>query len=250
MTNPLLHNPHLDASPFLLKGGQKAVLLLHGFTATPNEVRRLAGNLNRAGFTTVGPLLAGHGSTPADLNRTRWQDWYNPVETTCRELLKEYPKVIVGGESAGGLLALLLAARNPQVAGVMVYAPALRIPMTSMQFVQLHLFSPFLAGLPKNDLDGNTTWQGYKINPLKAVIQLRALQTMVSKELKNVNQPLLVVQGKQDTTIDQRSAQLVYDSVNSTDKQIHWLEKSGHCLLLDSELYLATRLSMDFLWKL
>jgi carboxylesterase len=246
----MLHNPHLDSTPFHLKGGPKAVLLLHGFTATPNEVRRLAGNLNRTGFTTVGPLLPGHGSTPATLNRTRWQDWYSAVESTCRDLLKQYPKVIVGGESAGGLLALLLAARIPQVAGVMAYAPALHIPMTRLQLLQLRLLSPFVAGLPKGDLDGNTTWQGYKVNPLRAIIQLRALQTVVSKELKNIHQPLLVLQGKLDTTIDQHSAQLVYAGVSSTDKQIHWLEKSGHCLLLDNELHIATRLSMDFLWKI
>jgi carboxylesterase len=249
MNTPLLHNPHLDSSPFLYKGGSKAVLLIHGFTSTPNEIRRLATNLNRAGFTTAGPLLPGHASTPADLNKTRWQDWYQAVETSCQELLGQYQKVFVGGESAGGLLALLLAARYPGISGVMAFAPALQIHMTKLQLVQLSLLSPFVAGMPKGDLVGNTTWQGYTVNPLKAVLQLRALQKVVQGELKNIHQPLLVLQGRKDTTIDQCSAELVYTGVSSSEKQIHWLEKSGHCLLLDNELHIATRLVMDFLWK-
>lgn len=249
MTNPNLHNPHLDGAPFLLKGGQTAVLLIHGFTATPVEVRRLARNLNNAGFTTAGPLLPGHGESPEALNRTRWQDWYRAVETACKELLAQYRKVYVGGESLGGLLALLLAARIPEVAGVLAYAPALEIPLDKSKEIQLRLAAPFVAALPKDDLEGNKTWQGYRVNPLKAVMQLRAVQKVVRSELKNVTQPLLVLQGKLDKTIDQRSASLVYEGVSSKVKALHWLEKSGHTLLLDQELHIATRLTMDFIWK-
>jgi carboxylesterase len=244
-----LHNSHLDGTHFLLTAGSTAVMLIHGFTATPQEVRRLATNLYRAGFTTAGPLLPGHGTTPADLNRTRWQDWYHAVETTYLNLKSNYPKVYVGGESTGGLLALLLAARIPSIAGVLAYAPALQIPMTRLQVLQLRVLSPFVSGMKKNDLSTNTNWQGYTVNPLKALLQLRALQKVVRRELNNIHQPLLVMQGKQDHTIDQNSAKLVFAGVSSTVKEIHWLEKSGHCLLLDNEVHIATRLTMDFLWK-
>jgi carboxylesterase len=248
MTNPDLFNPQLDGSPFLFKGGQTAILLIHGFTATPSEVRRLARNLNSAGFTTAGPLLPGHGETPAALNRTRWPDWYRAVESACQELLGEYQKVYVGGESLGGLLALLLAARIPSLAGVLAYAPALKIPMSAGKELQLRLAAPFVTGIPKDDLEGNTIWQGYRVNPLKAVLQLKALQKVVQGELKRIHQPLLVMQGRLDKTIDPHSADLVYNGVSSKVKVIHWLEKSGHTLLLDKELYIVTRLTMDFIW--
>jgi carboxylesterase len=250
MNDQYLHNPHLDGSPFLLKGTlKKVVLLVHGFTATPVEVRRLANNLNRAGFTTAGPLLPGHGESPAALNRLRWQDWYNAMENVFRDLQKAHEKVYVGGESMGALIALLLAGRNPSAAGVLAYSPALRIPLTRAQEIELRLLSPFIAGQAKTDLAGNTTWQGYKVNPLKAVIQLRELQQVVRGELRKVCQPLLVMQGKLDASIDPSSADMVYQEVSSKVKEIHWLEKSGHCLLLDCELHIATRVTMDFLWK-
>ncbi len=250
MNERFLHNPHLDGSPFLLKGSRdQAVLLVHGFTATPAEVRRLANNLHRAGFTTAGPLLPGHGETPSALNRIHWQEWYGAVDRAFQELRNEYKKVYVGGESMGALLALLVAARNPSASGVLTYAPALLLRLTRAQEMVLRLLSPFVTGQPKNDLTGNTTWQGYTVNPLKAVTRLLALQKVVKVELGKVRQPLLVMQGKLDATIDLHSAEMVYQNAGSKVKEIHWLENSGHCLLLDCELPVATQVTLDFLCK-
>lgn len=245
----VFHNPHLDGAPFDLPGGEKAALLIHGFTATPHEVRKLGGVLNRTGLRVVGMLLPGHGQTPEALNKTRWQDWYESCNTRLQELLGQHSKVFVGGESLGGLLALLLAARNPAVAGVLAYAPALRLSLTTADVIKLKLAAPFVASQPKTDLEGNKTWQGYKVNPLKAVLQLMAAQETVKTELAMVTQPALIVQGKLDQTIDPQSAQMVYDSIGSTLKEIHWMERSGHCVLLEKEVHVINRLTMDFIYK-
>ena len=46
------------------------------------ELYRDANSLN----DHAGPLLPGHGETPAALNKTCWQDWYNAMETAFLEL--------------------------------------------------------------------------------------------------------------------------------------------------------------------
>jgi len=86
----VLHNPQLDGAPFDLPGGEKAALLIHGFTATPFEVRKLGGVLNRTGLRVVGPLLPGHGQTPEALNKTRWQDWYESCNARLQEMLGQH----------------------------------------------------------------------------------------------------------------------------------------------------------------
>ena len=53
-------------------GGDVGCLVLHGFTATPSEVRWLAEHLAGQGHTVYAPRLAGHGTTPEALARTRW----------------------------------------------------------------------------------------------------------------------------------------------------------------------------------
>ncbi|MCK5922826.1 MAG: hypothetical protein KAG66_17925, partial [Methylococcales bacterium] len=62
-------NEHLDGRPFLWKSGRVGILLVHGWTATPVEIRLLAENLYAAGYSVAGPTMAGHGTTPQDLNR-------------------------------------------------------------------------------------------------------------------------------------------------------------------------------------
>ncbi len=244
-----LVNPQLEGDPFLLEAGDTGVLLLHGLTATPAEVRRLGRNLHRAGFTVSGPLLPGHGETPAALNRVRWQDWFQTAEHAYAELAARCKRVFVGGESTGALLALLLAARHPEAAGVLAYAPALDLNAPRWQKLLLPLMALFVPSIPKGDLDGNTTWQGYRVNPLKGVYQLSRLQAAVRRELPQVTQPLLVVQGRRDQTIDQRSAERVYLGVKSTDKALIYMEKSGHCVLLDDELPQVTLQTLNFLYK-
>ncbi len=52
MPRSCLRNPHLEGEPFFWEGpgsGPAGVLLVHGYTATPAEVRPLAQALWRAG---------------------------------------------------------------------------------------------------------------------------------------------------------------------------------------------------------
>ncbi len=245
-----LINPDLPGEPFdLPSSGPNAVLLFHGLTATCAEVARLGKVLNRAGFATRGPLLPGHGARPADLNKARWQDWVTAGESAYQELAGRYPCVFVGGESNGGLLALYLAAQHPEIAGVLAYSPALRLRLPRWQRTLLHIIAPFITGLPKGDLAGNTTWQGYRVNPPGAILQLLELQKQVRPRLPEVRQPALIVQGRNDHTIDPRSSEIVYRRLGSTLKELHWMEKSGHCVLLENEQHEVTRLTLDFLYK-
>jgi carboxylesterase len=250
--DPLLStlvNPHLEGGPFFRKAGPHGVLLVHGFTATTAEVRPLAKALHAQGYTTAGPLLPGHGSTPAQLNRTRWQDWYTAVEECYQELAGSCEKVYVGGESLGGLLALLLASHYPEITGVMVYAPALRFksPTVTTLVSLLSPFIPFRAKAQNPPTAADSRWQGYRVNPLRGVTQLSRLQRVVRQRLPLVRQPLLVVQGRLDRTIAVESGEMVYENAGSEQKELHWFEQSGHCVLIDCEMEPITSLTLHFL---
>lgn len=254
MNNPHLHNPHLPGETFYLQGaGPHSVLLLHGFTATCSEVSWLGERLHAAGYSVLAPLLPGHGTHPDDLNRTSWQAWLDAAEAAFDELQRRAREegrgglVAVGGESNGGLLALALAARRPETAAVLAFAPAVRLRLGPAERMLLRLAAPILPAIPKGDLEGNTTWQGYRVNPPRAVLQLIRLQKVVAGLLPKLRAPLLIVQGCRDTTIDPGGAQALYEQAGSPVKSLHWLEESGHCVLLDSQREEAARLALDFL---
>jgi carboxylesterase len=243
----VMRNPHLEGSSFDWESGPVGLLLCHGFTATTAEVRLLAQALYAEGYSVSAPLLPGHGTTPEDCNRFSWQDWSDSLERAYSELTSRCKSVIAGGESLGALLVLHLAAAHPELKAVLCYAPALRLKLSRTKIVLLSLLAPFVTSIPKPASDDDNPWQGYGVEPLKGVQQLLQLQERVLSELTAIHQPILIMQGRLDPTVHPNSPQIIYDRVSSPVKQIHWLEKSTHCVILDKEHLLAADLTLEFL---
>ena len=243
----VLQNAHLDGDPFFWEGDSVGVLLLHGLTATPSEVRLLGEALHAAGHTVMAPLLPGHGTHPEDLNDVRWHDWAWEVEQAYHLLATHCDHVFVGGESTGGVLALHLATKYPEIAGVLCYAPAIQLALPMSDMVRLYVSAPLIEALPKENGDNNPYWQGYKVNPLWAVVELVRMGREVRRNLAQIRQPVLIVQGRHDTTIDPAAGQIVLDGISSTVKELYWMENSAHIIILEDEREEIFRLTLDFM---
>src|SRR5258706_4365545 len=129
-----------------------SVLLLHGLTGMPSEMRPLARHLSRLGYRVETPLLPGHGSTHRELLRTTWRDWLAGARRSLAEIAPDSEAVVLAGLSIGALLAVLLAAdedAGPQVDGIVLLSTTMRydgssIPATRVFLPLAHLF-PFLG---------------------------------------------------------------------------------------------------------
>lgn len=249
MDKSALINPHLEGEAFFWENGPTGILLLHGFTATTAEVRPLARFLHNAGYTVAGPLLPGHGTTPEELNRCRWQDWASAAETAYQEMAQRCQQSLVGGESMGGLLALFLGSENPEIGGLLTYAPALKI-RSRIAPLLAPLLAPFVPGRakrPKAPRPSDARWQGYAVEPVAAAAQLFKLQRLVRQRLSRIHQPLLIIQGRQDPTVHPEVPEMISREVSSAVREIHWLEQSGHCVILDGEWEKAAEWTKEFL---
>lgn len=249
MGNNHLHNPQLNGDPFLLQGNKTGVLLLHGLTATPAEVRLFADRLHEYGFTVAGPLLPGHGTTPQELNRTGWVEWLAESTRVYKQLQETCDHVFVGGESTGGLLALYMATQFPEIAGILTYAPAIKLNLSQADTIKMYVAAPFITSIPKGSIDVSEKWQGYPVNPLKAGISLLKLGKETTQRLDQISQPVLVVQGRLDTTVHPSAGEIILSGVRSAQKEQHWMEKSTHVILLDCELDDVTQLTLDFIHR-
>lgn len=243
--NTSLLNPELDGSAFLWTGSSTGILLIHGFTATSVEIRPLAEFFHRAGYSVAGPLLPGHGTSAEDLNLRTWKEWLAAADQSYQLLKSTCERVIVGGESLGGLLSLHLASLHPEIVGLMLYSPAFQAKQLRRTSVG-RFFKPVL---PKR-LSGNSRqplpWQGYRVYPVRAAYQLYRYQRVIASRLKFVTQPALILQGANDRTIDPISSQLVYDGISSTRKELIWMKNSGHCIVLDQEYEQVMAASLSF----
>jgi carboxylesterase len=247
--NPELHNPQVDGQAFFWQAGPVGILLSHGFTATAAEVRPFARLLHELGYTVAGPLLPGHGTSPSDLNSTRWQDWYAAYDATYSQLRDCCETVFTGGESMGGCLALQHAIQHPETDGVLLYAPALKLHVTATDRLRLRLMAPFTLAVPKVNLKDATPhpWQGYPVNPLKGILELLKLQDVIRPKLSQIHQPMLVIHGRLDLSVHPDTPEIIARGVSSELVEVHWLEHTAHTVILDRELDKVLEISLAFI---
>jgi len=93
--------------------GHSTLLLVHGLTGTPNEMKFLGNYFYRRGYTAVCPRLENHGEPIEVLKYTKWEAFYKSVRKAFLELKTPGP-VFTAGLSMGALLSLLLAAEFHQ----------------------------------------------------------------------------------------------------------------------------------------
>jgi carboxylesterase len=224
------------AEPFFWPAGKKGVLLIHGFTGSPSEMRLLGEHLHKAEYTVLAPRLCGHGTTPEDMASTSWNHWYGSVLDAYHLLTAMCNEIIVIGLSMGGLLALELAV-NQQVSKVVSLSAPIYLAEKRLPWLPLAaLFTNFIPKRRKAIAGLDSRYSVcYKLTPLQSVKSLLKLIKHVRGQLSHMAQPLLIIQSRAEKTVVPASAQFIYDHVLTDCKKLVWLEKSGHLVTLDSE---------------
>jgi carboxylesterase len=181
------------AEPFSADGGPVGVLILHGFTGSPQTIRPWAEYLSAAGLTVRAPLLPGHGGTWQDLSRTGWLDCYAEAERAFAELSAVCEQVFVAGISMGGCLAFGLAqTQGPKVSGLVVVNPSLAGD------TKLIVLAPVLKYAVKSlsSIGGDIKKPGgpekaVKRTPVASVATLPRMWRTTAARLAEVTQPAL-----------------------------------------------------------
>jgi len=237
-----------DAEPFTLQGGEVGVLLLHGFTGSPQGLRLWGEALHRGGLTVHCPLLPGHGTHWRDLAVTTWRAWEEASLAGLSLLRERCERVVVCALSFGGALALHLAARRPgDIRGVVAVNPWLYL--NDRRLVLLPLLKrvlPTTPGIGSDIADSPLKELAYERVPLKALAAARALQRIVTAELGQVAQPLLLYVSRQDHVVPPGNAAFIAERAGSTDVEVVWLERSYHVATLDCERKLIFDGSLAF----
>ncbi|MEZ4671154.1 MAG: alpha/beta fold hydrolase [Anaerolineae bacterium] len=266
MTNTSTNYSHLNdlprimpgGEPFFFKGGRIGVLCLHGFTASPSEVRWLGEHIADQGWTVHGPRLPGHATNPHDLTRYRWQDWYAGALDGCHFLRAHCEQVYVVGHSMGGLLALLLAAGGVVDGAVAMAAPVLFrsramalskwikwvLPYTD-QSDKTHL-TELVRSLQAERGEAVLGRVRYNLWSTAAVAQLYALSAVVRTHLERIQKPLMLLYSEGDLTVPLENRDYILGQVKSSTIEQHTLKESDHILPQDHERETVFALVADF----
>lgn len=243
----------LDPSPFVLPGGRAGVLLIHGFTASPTQLRLVGNDLHQRGLTVSAPLLPGHGTTVTDLSKQRWQDWVGHVDLALADLKARCSIVFVAGISLGSLLTLYLADQHTDLSGMILYSPVVKMPGG----IAIHLvpvLKYFIREIRKapdfsTDPDALKRLWDYPSVSLSALHEMIRLRGKVQPLLTRINSPTLIIYSTLDKLIAANSAQFTYDHIGAADKTLITLHNSGHDVTLDSEWQEVAEQTWQFIRK-
>lgn len=239
-----------DLEPFKLGSGERGVLLIHGFCGTPPEMRGLGEHLAQSGFRVHGALLAGCGTTPEDLAATSWTDWIASAQTQLDDLRRECSQVFVAGQSMGGALSLILAARNPDVVGLATAAALVDLG----RWTEFQLFvGRYLLKWHYPDRNNVDLWdkaaveqlRTYNRRAMKSHVDLVHLYREALREAHHIRVPALIMHGMRDGTVPPGNAELIAAAIGPS-ATVRYFERSGHAMTVDVDHDEIYRLVSEF----
>jgi carboxylesterase len=235
------------AAPQSWDGDRHGVLVIHGFTGSPQSMRPLAAACAAAGFTVELPLLPGHGTAVEDMIPTRWADWSGAAEAAYQDLATRCDQVVVVGLSMGGTLATWLAANHGEVAGLVAINAAVK-PQPELA----ELFGPMIeAGEETFDAVGGDIAKtgveelSYDRTPLAALVSLGEGIDTLQPLLGDIRCPTLILVSPQDHVVPPAASDHLSASVGGPVETVQ-LENSYHVATLDHDADLIAERTVAF----
>lgn len=255
---------HTDIKP---KG---AVLLFHGLTGSPFELKKYGQFLYNSGYDVYADSLPGHGDKFDEIYTIAYQDWLNFSYDKFEELEKQYENVFVSGLCLGAVLAVQLGAKyGSKVKGIISLSTTLfldgwRLPWYSFLMpLGLATIIRYYYNYPECDPHGIKCKKtrnivkkllekgdvGMNDFPMAAIFELIKLSKYVRAKgnLEKVISPILLVHALEDDLTSKKSAELVYNRISSNKKNLIILKDSYHMVLYDNEKETVYQNSLEFL---
>lgn len=225
------------AQPFFFTGqpGRPAVMLLHGFSSGPSDVRELGEYLSEQGLTVSGPRLPGHGTAPDDLNTKRAADWNAAVIDEYQRLAKVSSNgVFAVGYSFGGNLALTTAAEKTILpTGLILINTPVFLPKEYLHRFIIPAIMPFKKSIRKGWVkpEQMKTYEQlgkYTVLPLRALHAMYQIIRRSRPAIAHLGVPIMVVQTRADFNVQPLSARYLFEQAVSPDKEIYWIDSAEH----------------------
>lgn len=236
------------AEAFFLKGNEVGILLSHGFVGTPQSVREVGELLNRYGYTVLAPRLTGHGTNIYDFEEAKYTNWLEDLENAYHQLKETCSEIFVVGQSMGGALCLNLAAKYPELKGVITINAAMHVPAFD---VYRNATGPRFIPEGAPDIKDTSAQEiTYDSVPLSAVHELQKILDLTIEELAKVEIPVLTLTSVEDHVVPPTDSELILEKVSSQLKGQIVLKNSYHVASLDFDKEKIAQFSQQFIEKI
>lgn len=242
------------------ESGRTGVILVHGLTGTPSEMKPVAKHLLSLGFRVDTPMLAGHGAGHVELLKATDKDWLATVRESVKAMAVDCDVIVIAGLSMGALLAALIAAEDPRVSGIVMMSTTLGVPGKDIPWTR-HLL-PLGFSIPL--MRRYCYWTerppyGLKDERLQKMItraieaskkresssyglfrtyvgslhQLDKLMKQFNREAHRAQCPALILHSEEDTIAGPKNATLAYEKLGSRQKSVELITGCDHVMTVD-----------------
>ena len=249
---------------------KRAVLLFHGMTGSPYEMKKMGKALFDADFDVFCYCLPGHGTSPINIKTVRWQDWYDDSVLHYKELTQKYDEVYLGGLCLGAVLAIAIAQEYQNVRGIVSLSTTLFLDGWTIPWynffmpIGVHTILRYYYSFPEREPYGlkNETLRRkiaalQKRNtealdnyPMSCIYELLKFSKQTQKNIAKVTAPILLMHAKEDDLTSTKSAEFVYRNISSKTKNYIKLENSYHLIVMDYERDYVFEKSIEFFNRL
>jgi len=251
------------------------VLVIHGMTGTPLEVRPVSRFLKRQGYQVAIPLLRGHGEGHRELLATTWPDWLAGVREEADKLCAKCDQVFVVGLSASALLATLVAVENPRIDGLILLSthlgfwrpeslpwnhfllhPVMRIPWLRRHswWTEQPPYGIKDIRMQKNieraieaSKGGETGAHGLFRTYVETIHQGKLLIAESLRQAPRVTAPALIIHSMEDTMFGLKNATRIYSRLGSSSKEIIFITGCDHVMTVDLRRDDVARMVHEFI---
>lgn len=233
---------HAASRPLRIEGKTPTVVCFHGFTGVPEEIRLAVDVAEELGLAATAPLLVGHGTSAAELAKTRYEDWLESARPAFDEARAKGPVILVG-LSLGSLIATELALSAPgAVLGVALLSNAFWLksphPGASLALAGKLGLSDFYLDKEGPDLGDPVARRShvtYDAQPLHAAVSLEQAGRRLRAELFRLHRPTLILHGARDQVCPIENSWRVAERLGTRDVRVVVYPRSHHILTRDVE---------------
>jgi carboxylesterase len=258
---------NMSASTIFYEGDSHAVLMLHGLSSSPLEMRYLARFLHAEGFTACVPVLDGYSAGTVE---QAMECWLDAATREYDALAERYERVSICGLSIGAALTLALAHRRPQAQAVVLLSLTLAYDGWAIPWYRFLLgwayYSPLRSrwryresapyGLRNEALRAKIARAmqrndfsevGPSTISLPALHEASRLASSVRPQVRSIQNDCLIIHAIDDETSSPRTAHLVASTIGSAFLRTIYLDDSYHMITSDNEREIVARETALFL---
>ena len=215
-----------------------ALILFHGLTGAPLEMKPLAEHMYNNGFDVFVPCLSGHQTSISELSKikaTRWMAVADEIFNIVNE--NNYQFIAVGGLSFGSLLAIYLAENYPGAvnAVVILSCPLKFKSLLRENLLQILSRAPddLLDVLPtvakvKRDFEGfEKPRSSYPRHSIGAGARLVSIRRQVIGRLTEISAPIFVLQDPFDHHLSPNVPMILRKNTSIT-VELEWIPNGQH----------------------